>query len=209
MHGVFVSGTGTGVGKTFVSSLLARHLIRRRPTVAIKPIETGCDPHPLDAQALGEACGRPGAVEHPAFYRARPAAGPASILCRGGASVEVTPLIAAVREFGERGDFVVVEGAGGAFVPLTEEVTTVDLIGALALPILLVAPDRLGVQSDVLAYVHALRAHSLSVRAVVLSQCEDADEELVNAEVLSGVVSCPILRIARNQTESGALASLF
>jgi dethiobiotin synthetase len=57
---LFISGTGTGVGKTWVTRGLARALVRDGvDAVAIKPIETGCDPAPADAVALARACRRP------------------------------------------------------------------------------------------------------------------------------------------------------
>jgi dethiobiotin synthetase len=76
-RGVFVSGTGTGVGKTAVAAALARALVARGERVAaIKPIETGVDGAAADAVALSEACGRPELAHDRRWIRARLPASP-------------------------------------------------------------------------------------------------------------------------------------
>jgi len=76
--GLFVGGTGTGVGKTYVARALARALSREagRAVAALKPLETGCDPDPLDALALAGACGRPELAHHRGLYRVPPPLAP-------------------------------------------------------------------------------------------------------------------------------------
>ncbi|MDD9934512.1 MAG: dethiobiotin synthase, partial [Myxococcales bacterium] len=75
--GWFVTGVGTGVGKTYISRGLTRALADSgRSVAAIKPLETGVAPDPLDARALARACGRPELATAPGLYRVAPPLAP-------------------------------------------------------------------------------------------------------------------------------------
>lgn len=170
--GLFVTGTGTGAGKTTIGCQLTRRLRDAgRDVVALKPIETGVDPSlgPADAIALAEACGRPELARDPRWYRARLPLSPYAAHLEGEPEPDLAALAAAVRDVAGT-SFALVEGAGGLLVPLTREATIADLAAALGLPLLIVAPDRLGVLSDVLAAVGAARERGLRLAAVHLNR---------------------------------------
>lgn len=171
-RGWFISATGTGVGKTFVARGLARALVRRGLVVAaLKPIETGCTGGPEDALALGRACGRPELTDAAGFYRAAPPLAPRAIALEGGpAPPRAAALAEAVAQAAAGADITLVEGAGGLFVPLGAHEDTLDLAHAIGLPIALVAPDRLGVLSDVRAASTAANGRSLGVAIVILTR---------------------------------------
>lgn len=218
-RGWFISATGTGAGKTLVTRGLAAALRRRGLTVAaLKPLETGCAPDPADALALGQACGRPDLAHAPGFYRAEPALSPRAIAVEGGPEPPaVASLAQSVERAAEGAAVALVEGAGGLFVPLRAEEDVLDLARAIGLPIALVAPDRLGVLSDVRAATAAARARGGHVAFVILSrhprdatdpsrrsnaailretgvpvcifdQTEDTDDALANAAERSGAL---------------------
>ena len=88
MKGAFITATGTGVGKTWLASALATACVQRGKRVAaIKPIETGVNPDPVDALALARACGNESLANAPGLYRAKEPLAPYAIEKRGGPAV--------------------------------------------------------------------------------------------------------------------------
>jgi dethiobiotin synthetase len=174
---LFVTGTGTGAGKTHLVrglALAAGH--RGRRAVALKPIETGCDPDPIDAIALAAASGRPELARDSAFHRARAAVSPYAAFLAGEAPVPPLEAIASrVHALGEGADDVFVEGAGGVLVPLDAQRTMADFAAALGHPVCLVAPDALGVLSHALTAVESARARALPLVMLVLSRAAQPD----------------------------------
>lgn len=199
MRGLFVTATGTGAGKTTVTAALTRVLVESGvPVAAMKPIETGVDSVAADALALAEACRDPALAHDPRWYRARLAAAPYAATLEGAPPLDLPRLARTVRErAGTR--FALVEGAGGLLVPLDRNHTIADLARALALPLVLVAPDRLGVLSDALLTIEAVRARGLELRAVVLNRTGPHDDPSVrtNARILAEhAVDLPVIPLA-------------
>lgn len=190
----FITGTGTGVGKTHFTCALARaatHAGLR--CAAVKPMETGCSPHAEDANALAHACSRPELATHPGFYRARRPLAPYAATLMGEPPLALESLIAATVDALDGSDFGLVEGAGGILVPLDAERTVADLIDALELPTLIVARDGLGVLSSTLTAVEAATRRGLPITAVVLSQHGPADvSQQTNHEILERYLPCPV-----------------
>ena len=169
--GLFVTGTGTGVGKTFATRALARALVRDggRRVAALKPLETGCDPEPLDALALARACGRPELAHHRGLYRVAPPLAPYAATLEGHpAPPDPEQLAVTCRHLAREADVILVEGAGGILVPLDGTRDLADFARCLGLPIVLVARDALGVLSHVLTAVDSLRLRALDLAGVVL-----------------------------------------
>ncbi len=210
IRGLFITATGTGVGKTFVSRGLARALVSRDTTVAaLKPLETGCVAgHAEDATALARAARRPELAHAPGLYRAtRPAAPYAAALGGEPAVPPTADLVRAVHDACVGATHAIVEGAGGLLVPLDATRTTADLVRALGFPALVVAPDALGVLSHVLTLEHAARALSIPLAAVVLSRHDDGDASRdSNARILSERLAVPVYVFPRIPDDDDALA---
>jgi len=191
MKGVFITATGTGVGKTWLASALTAACVQRvKRVAAIKPIETGVDPEPLDALQLARACNDAALAYADGLYRAKEPLAPYAIEKRGGPSVgSLRALTKRVRELGKDADFTIVEGAGGVLVPLDREHTIADLAAQLDLQTVLVARNALGVLSYTLTAVEALRKRNVSVSAVVLNHVDRNQPEDMsrtsNADVLA------------------------
>ena len=169
--GLFITGVSTSVGKTYVTRGLTRALARSgRWPAALKPIETGADPEPLDAIALARAAGRLELARAPGLYRAALPLSPyAAALETQTAPPEIETLVARIRELAADSDTLLIEGAGGLLVPLDAQRTMAELAVALDLPLLLVARDELGVLSSVLSCAESARIRKLRVAAVILS----------------------------------------
>jgi dethiobiotin synthetase len=176
VRGLFVTGTGTGVGKTVLSAaLLAAIAAAGEPVRAHKPVVTGLDE--------GSEIGRPGewppdhellaraarmAPDEVAPLRYGPAVSPHLAAGLAGERIDPAQLLAAARAAGQ-GRTLVVEGVGGLLVPLAERYTVRDLAAELRLPLLIAAPPGLGTINHTLLTLHAARAAGLEVRAVVLT----------------------------------------
>jgi dethiobiotin synthetase len=196
---LFVTGTGTGVGKTWLTRGLSGALVARGlGVVALKPVETGCDPTAADARDLAAACHHPELADAPGLYRARLPLAPLAATLEGEAAPDLEHIVAACRAL--LGDGVgLVEGAGGLLVPLDAEHTMADLAVALAIPVVLVATDGLGALSHALCALEAARARGLEVRAIVLTEAAATDDpsRRTNRAILSGRSACPVLAFGR------------
>jgi dethiobiotin synthetase len=204
MKGAFITATGTGVGKTWLASALATACVQRGKRVAaIKPIETGVDPDPIDALELARACNQEGLAYAEGLYRAKEPLAPYAIEKLGGPAVgSLRVLSKRVRELGADADYTIVEGVGGVLVPLDRDHTIADLAAQLDLQTVLVARNALGVLSYTLTAVEALRKRSVSVRAIVLNHVDrnqrDDLSRRSNADVLADYLPrLPILRAPR------------
>lgn len=204
MKGTFITATGTGVGKTWLATALASACVQRGKRVAaIKPIETGVDPDPLDALALARACNDESLATASGLYRAKEPLAPYAIEKRGGPKVgSLRALAKRIRELAQDSDYAIVEGVGGVLVPLDQDHTIADLAALLDLQTVLVARNALGVLSYTLTAVEALRKRNVSIRAIVLNHVErDLRQDLSrasNADVLSDYLPrIPILRAPR------------
>lgn len=214
MSGLFITGTGTGVGKTWLSRGLTSALRRRgQPVVAIKPIETGCDPTPEDAVALAQACGRPELAEAHGLYRARLSLSPYAVTLAGEAPLEFESLVAATQRLvGDRSEFALIEGAGGLLVPLDRERTVADFAAALGYSIVLVARDELGVLSYALSACEVALQRGLQVAAVVLTsspsssvRCVSDPSVVSNRAILAERLPCPVLSFSPAKAEDDSL----
>jgi dethiobiotin synthetase len=174
--GLFVTGTGTGVGKTVLAAaLLAAMAAAGERVVAHKPVLTGLDEPPgewpPDHVLLARAAGM--APEEVAPLRYGPAVSPHLAAELAGESVDpervVAGALAALREAEERHAALIVEGVGGLLVPLAERLTVRDLAARLGLPLVVAASPGLGTINHTLLTLQAARAAALDVRAVVLT----------------------------------------
>lgn len=173
-----IVGTDTGVGKTFITSALARAVrAAGQPVVAVKPIETGCDGEPdpnEDGMRLAAATGQTGPLR--ALVRLPGALAPAIAADQAGVVIDYDDLVARIRSLAAPGTILLVEGAGGIMSPLTWTDNHLDLAHSLSARVLLVAADRLGTLSHTLMALRVLAAERVPVLGVVLNQPGEADD---------------------------------
>lgn len=178
--GLFVTGTDTSVGKTFVSVMLAEQLRAEGAKVgAYKPacsgaVETSAGPAWEDVEALHVATG--GAFDRERISPQRflaPLAPPVAARAEDK-TVDTALLRAGAEWWVGRCDFLLIEGAGGLLCPLTEEETFADLAVALGLPLIVVARATLGTINHTLLTIEAARRRGLSIAGVVLNDAAPA-----------------------------------
>lgn len=189
--GLFVVGTDTGVGKTFVAAAIARALVAEgRQVGVLKPAATGatlvsdgwlCD----DAEQLVAALGRevPRSQVVPLVYE-EPLA-PSVAARRAGAPLTQKRVETAVGEalswWAERADVMIVEGVGGLLCPLAEGTTVADLAVTLDFPLVIVARRGLGTLNHTLLTVEAVARRGLRIAGIVLNGAEATDNPVAAA----------------------------
>jgi dethiobiotin synthetase len=194
---ILVTGTDTGVGKTVVSCALLRAMrTKGMQPVPVKPVETGCEDleQPEDAIALSQAAGGVALeVVCPARYHL-PAA-PATAARREGARHSFAGLVAHVHDLQQRHSWVVVEGAGGLLVPLTDGRNFADFAVALGAGVVVVARDALGTINHTSLTIEAAQRRGIRVLAVVLNAGPIRDAAFVDhgAELRALWPTVPIL----------------
>ena len=176
MKTVFVTACGTGVGKTVVTAILCRQLAAKGLLVrAVKPIisgyteEEGGDTHLLmEAQGLPDT---PDSVDRVSPWRFRAPMSPDMAARREGRYIDFEALLAFCEDC-RKGpeDLLLIEGIGGAMVPLTDHRTVRDWIAALDVPVLLATGSYLGSLSHGLTTAEALAHRGIETRAVIVSQ---------------------------------------
>jgi dethiobiotin synthetase len=176
MRGLFVTGTDTGVGKTEVAcALVAGWRARGLDVGVMKPAQSGVeDGEPTDADRLREAAGGADPLALVCPYSLRAPLAPAVAARLEGVEISLPHLVACAGELARRHQALVVEGAGGLLVPLTESHTYADLAAALGFPVLLVARAGLGTVNHAALTCEALRARGIAVAGVVLNRATAA-----------------------------------
>jgi dethiobiotin synthetase len=189
----FLTGTDTGVGKTYVAALLIRALrAAGNDTVGLKPICCGerSDAEALHAAAEGELC-----LDdvNPVWFRF-PAAPYAASIVEGR-----LPDLDQIRERFARirvsRRSLIVEGVGGWLVPILRDYSVADLAAELGLPVVVVTANRLGAINHTLLTVRAIQAHGLTCAGVILNNIvAEADAATsTNRSVLEHLLEVPIL----------------
>lgn len=177
-RGLFVTGTDTDVGKTFVGAIIVRSLTREGYRVGVyKPVASGCEIvggelQSTDALTLWDAAGRPGPLSEVCPQRFAAPLAPNLAAAAEGRSVDRRLLRRGLESWTDRCDLVVVEGAGGLFSPISQSDFVVDLAKELAYPVIIVAANRLGTINATLLTIQAAERAGLQVAGVVLNTTE-------------------------------------
>jgi dethiobiotin synthetase len=171
LDGVFVTGTGTEVGKTVVAGVIARsHAAAGRRVAVFKPAVSGLDEGgEPDHALLRRAAGSEQSDDAIAPYRYGPPVSPHLGAELAGETIERELLLRTAQSAAESSDFLVCEGVGGLLVPLTLGYLVRDLARELALPVVVVAAPGLGTINHTLMTIECARAVGLEVAAVVLT----------------------------------------
>ncbi len=176
-QGIFVTGSNTEVGKTFVACLIAKWIRSVAGSVAVyKPVASGgvrengsviCD----DAFQLWQAAGCPLSLDEVCPQMFSAAIAPHLAARQEGRQVDNRLLFDGLQKW-HRFPFVVVEGAGGWMSPVSDEHYVADVAVRFGYPILIVVPNCLGAINQSLTTLHAIRAYApqLPIAGVVLNE---------------------------------------
>ena len=200
--GVFVTGTGTEVGKSVVAAAIARTASSEGASVAVfKPAVSGLDEGgESDHALLRRASGSSQSDEEIAPYRYGPPVSPHLAAALAGEAIDPGRLRAAAAAAAEGADVLVCEGVGGLLVPLTGEGYLVrDLAADLGYPVIVVASPGLGTINHTLLTIEAARTGGLDVAAVVLNPwpAEPGPMERSNRETIAALAGVEVLTLER------------
>jgi dethiobiotin synthetase len=203
---VFITGTGTDVGKTFVAAGLIRYFRGLgQPVAALKPLVSGFDlaaPSGSDPTILLDAMGRevkPEELERVSPWRFRAALSPDMAARAENKAIDLQAVVdfCRVAIAGNEGALLI-EGIGGIMVPLDARHTMLELMSLLNLPLILVAGSYLGTLSHVLSAQDVILRHALDLRAIVVSETEGAPVPLdATLATLANFAKAPLLGLRR------------
>ncbi|PHS34037.1 MAG: dethiobiotin synthase [Sulfurovum sp.] len=166
MQSLFITATGTNVGKTHTTLKLIEAFATKGLSVGVfKPIETGVTKTPLDASVLLKVCQKVNKDFQglqPLDITAYTFPLPAAPFCADiGQIIEIDKIIEKYHELSKLCDILLIEGAGGLHVPITKDFHMIDLIEKLNIKTLVVTPSSLGCINDTLLSIEALKARNI------------------------------------------------
>lgn len=195
----FVTGTNTDIGKTFVTAALAKLSISLGKTTAVmKPIQTGTDEYESDLSVINNLA--PDLEKYSKDllcpYEFPLGASPHLAAKEVGKVIDPQKVLDAYKQVDEmRPDTLLVEGAGGIYVPIYENYTMLDLMKEIARPVILVGTVELGAINHALLSIEALRNAGLDIAGVILNKVplNPSLIELDNIETIKKLGKVPLL----------------
>jgi dethiobiotin synthetase len=200
MSAIFVTATGTDIGKTFVVTSLIRHWrAAGRQIDALKPLATGFDPTSpamSDTGLLLAALGRPlqsAEIDRISPWRYAAPLSPDMAACKEGKAIDFGALVDFCRRaIAACPGTLLIEGIGGVMVPFDEKHTVLDWMAALNIPVVLVAGSYLGSLSHTLTALDAMRSRTIAVTAVVLNETAGSTVSMADTEATLSRFAAPI-----------------
>jgi len=221
MSAVFITATGTDIGKTFVTAGLIRHIAGSGGAItAIKPIVSGFDPDAWDTSdpaVLLAALGRPVVlveVEAISPWRFKAPLSPDMASRREGRPIVFQDVVEFCRKSiaANRG-VLLIEGIGGVMVPLDDRRTALDLMSVLRIPVVLVAGSYVGTISHTLTALEIMARRNLDLAAIVVSESKESAASLEDtvatiARFADALDLIPLPRLAQGASDHPAFARL-
>lgn len=217
MPAIFITGSGTGVGKTFVMrGLIAYFRSAGRPVDALKPIISGFEPAaPLESDtahiiaALGRSV-TADEIKRISPWRFRAPLSPDMAARAEGRTIDFETVTGFCRAaIAATSGTLLIEGIGGIMVPIGPRQTVLDWVAALRQPLILVGGSYLGTISHVLSAQDVLLRRGLDLRGVVISESEGTPPPLYEVlTTMRNFVSLPLIGLPR-QAADGELSKAF
>ncbi len=212
-RGLFITGTNTEIGKTYVAALIARRLASAGVKVGVyKPAASGCQAEEgqlvaQDAVELWEAAGKPGRLEDVSPQRFAAPLAPHLAARAEGKEIDTELLRSGIKPWLDGYDFTIVEGSGGLMSPISDDDYNATLAEEFGLPLVVVSPNELGTINQTLQTLITAAAYGggLPVAGIVLNtQRQDTDDvsQASNRREIERHAMAPILaEVSYGQTE--------
>jgi len=199
--GYFITGSDTGVGKTYIACELIRQLNSLDVKLETrKPVESGCaldesgELIPADAINLQAANNNSETIDRIAPYRFKAALAPPHAAGLEGCHLKITDLVNAC-SLDNIQCRLIVEGAGGFYSPLADDGLNADLASLLQLAVIVVINDRIGAVNQALMTIQAIESRQLAIAAIIMNQVsEDTDKDMDNSGDLRSRCDYPVFR---------------
>ena len=218
MSAIFITGTGTEVGKTFVAASLIRNLRQiGKDVIAVKPVVSGFDPAQAAASDPGillDALGLPVTMDNIALispWRYRAPLSPDLAASMEGQRIDVDQVIAFCRSaIADNPGVVLIEGIGGIMVPLDGERTILDVMMALHVPLILVTGSYLGSISHTLNALDSLFIREMNVLSIIVSETPGSSVPLNEVVATLSRFAAPVIALPRSRPGTAAnLGDIF
>lgn len=175
VRGFFITGTDTGVGKTFVTAGISAVLKEKGINVGVmKPVETGCPEgggglEPQDAIYLKRMAGVSDELDLINPYHFKTPVAPSIASREIGQTIDLNKIKGCYKELASRHTIMLVEGVGGLLVPLNEKETVADLIKLIGLSVIVIVASRLGAINHTLLTVRFAQGYGIEVKGIILN----------------------------------------
>lgn len=204
--GYFITGSDTGVGKTYIACELIRQLCGLGVKLETrKPVESGCSTGesggliPVDALELQAANNNLETINRIAPYRFKAALAPPRAAELEDCHLQLVDLYNAC-SLDNSNYRLIVEGAGGFYSPLAENGLNADLASLLQLAVIVVINDRIGAVNQALMTIQAVESRHLDIAAIIMNQVdEDIDKDMANSDDLRTRCDYSIFSCGYNQ----------
>jgi dethiobiotin synthase len=193
-RGFFITGTDTGIGKTYVSRLCAEGFAHSHTVNYMKPVQTGCTRNAsgelsapdLDyLRASGVIADRE--IDDSVPYRFEPACSPHLAASLAGVTISIDYLRKKFNAMANRKSITIVEGAGGVLAPLSGTTTMADLMAHLRIPVIVVAATRIGTLNHTSLTIEALAGRNIDIAGVVLNNVHAMVENYIYHDIVCAV----------------------
>lgn len=192
--GIFITGTDTGIGKTYIACAIAKALNKQKISVGVmKPISSG---DREDAVKLIKAAGVNESLEkvNPVFLK-HPLAPFVSSQIENK-KINMSDVWNSFKYFKKKYDFNIIEGIGGIMVPIKEKYYVIDMIKEFSLPVLVAARPALGTINHTLLTVDKLYQNKLNIIGIVLSaSSKNTLAEKTNSKIIQSLTGLPVLNV--------------
>ena len=216
---IFISGTNTEVGKTFITVNIIKLLQSKGYLVnPYKPVETGCRKRlsklvPNDSSLFHKTIEERVSLDKINPYRFLEAISPATAIKLSKKRITINNYLTKFKSL-PNCDFSVIEGAGGLLSPLASNGFNIDLIKKIKAPTILVAKDEIGVINNVMLSLNMLKQYKIKVLAVILNRIEKVQPAgMNNYKEIGALVKTPLVQILNksrnNQKEFKKLIKLI
>ncbi len=222
--GIFITGTGTDVGKTYVTALIVKKLRQNGINAGYyKPALSGAEVQdgelvPGDCKFVAATAGLPVLPRELTSYMYETAVSPHLAAQIEERPIEREVILSAFARFARRYDFITVEGCGGIICPLRLDgniLMQTDIIRQLNLDLLVVAPSGLGSINSAVLTVHYAQSLGLTVKGFILNNYDSADFlHKDNRKVIESLTKIPVVAcVARHASDlamdTNALCHLY
>jgi len=193
ISGIYIVGTDTDVGKTIVGACLARLLRNKGVDVGVfKPLESGCEKRggslvPADAIKLMNAAVVEDRIDEVCPFRLAAPVAPAVAALMEGREIRAAEVLERFQHIASKHKFIIVEAAGGLYVPAVFDAMNIDLVEKLDIPVLLVARNSLGTINHTLLSLRLIEERQVRLAGVIMNRTKSAKgpDEDTNAQMIS------------------------
>ena len=198
---IFITGTNTEVGKTFITkNLIERVQLKGYSVSPYKPVETGCIKKlltliPRDSMIYYRAINKKIALDQINPYRFLEPISPAAAIKRSKRKVTINDYLSKFKDL-PNSDLTIIEGAGGLCSPLAPDGYNIDLIRKVKVPTVLVAKDEIGVINNVVLNLSMLQKYKIKVLAIVLNRKVSSQPDgMNNYKEIQSLTKVPLIQI--------------